>query len=251
MASFKFFALFLAFAMAAATLQPSGATRVQGFKPAAANQEAEGRAEPLSNGAPAGGDAQHPSTPPGLPGAPPMPGLLGIILPFLFPPIAGLPGFLPQILSPPSLFPPIPGLPSLFPPLPGSPPRQGGVQGGSSSPPPPQLTECMTPLVGMMPCMDYLTNITVLTPPGECCDGFKSIVSDAPICLCHGMNGDMNQFMPKPIDPVRMAILPLACGTMLPLQTLFMCNSQSVPPLMPPTPAEPPATPDAPPAVSP
>ena len=84
----------------------------------------------------------------------------------------------------------------------------------------------MTPLVGMMPCMDYLTNITVLTPPGECCDGFKSIVSDAPICLCHGMNGDMNQFMPKPIDPIRMTILPLACGTVLPIQTLFMCSSK-------------------------
>ena len=82
----------------------------------------------------------------------------------------------------------------------------------------------MTPLVGMLPCTDYLTNITVLTPPGECCDGLKSVIRDAPICLCHGMNGDMNQFLPKPVDPIRMLILPLACGTVLPLQTLFACN---------------------------
>ena len=38
------------------------------------------------------------------------------------------------------------------------------------------------------------------------------------------MNGDMNQFLPKPVDPIRMLILPLACGTVLPLQTLFACN---------------------------
>ncbi|OEL18571.1 hypothetical protein BAE44_0020410 [Dichanthelium oligosanthes] len=109
------------------------------------------------------------------------------------------------------------------------------------SPPPPQPTECMTPLIGMMPCMDYLTNLTVLAPPAACCDGLKSVIRDAPICLCHGMNGDMNSLVPRPIDPVRMIILPLACGTLLPLQTLFSCNTQQVPPIMPPMPAPAPA----------
>ncbi|CAD6333389.1 unnamed protein product [Miscanthus lutarioriparius] len=144
-----------------------------------------------------------------------------------------------------------PLIPLLPPPGSSSPPLQGG--GGNlgaslttfSSPPPPaqpQPEECMTPLVGMLPCTDYLTNITVLTPPGECCDGLKSVIRDAPICLWQGMNGDMNQFLPKPVDPIRMLILPLACGTVLPLQTLFAFNSQQVPPIMPPTPAEPPVT---------
>ncbi|RLN11537.1 hypothetical protein C2845_PM09G06700 [Panicum miliaceum] len=94
-----------------------------------------------------------------------------------------------------------------------------------SAPPPPPLTECMTPLIGMVPCMDYLTNLTVLAPPAACCDGLKAVIRDAPICLCHGMNGGMNSLMPRPIDPVRMIVLPLACGAMLPLGTLLSCNS--------------------------
>ncbi|KAJ1279987.1 hypothetical protein BS78_04G197700 [Paspalum vaginatum] len=218
MASRKLTALFFAFAVAAAALQPSEAARVQaqqGFKPATANQAAEKVADQADGGVP--------RTPPGIP-----PQVLSAILGMLFPPLGAIIG----LLQP------------LFPP-PGSPPLQGGVLGGSlvSSPPPPQPTECMTSLVGMLPCMDYLTNITVLTPPGQCCDGLKSIIKDAPICLCHGMNGDMNKFLPKPVDPVRMMILPLTCGTTLPIQTLFMCNSQQVPPIMPPIPAEPPVTP--------
>ncbi|RCV09906.1 hypothetical protein SETIT_2G067600v2 [Setaria italica] len=121
-----------------------------------------------------------------------------------------------------------------------TPPQSPSSSGGAP-------TECLTPLIGMMPCMNYLTNLTVLAPPVECCDGLKSIIRNAPICLCHGMTGDMNDLMPVPIDPVRMIILPLACGAMLPLQTLFSCNTQQVPPIMPPmavpAPANPPGSP--------
>jgi hypothetical protein len=114
----------------------------------------------------------------------------------------------------------------------GAVPPHPSTASAPSSPLPPsppahaQLTECMTPLIGMMPCMDYLTNLTVPAPPAECCDGLKSVIRDAPICLCHGMSGDMNKLMPLPIVPVRMIVLPLACGAMLPLQTLFSCNSK-------------------------
>ena len=112
-----------------------------------------------------------------------------------------------------------------------SPSSPGGVvppqPATRSAPPPPALTECMTPLIGMVPCMDYLTNLTVLAAPAACCDGLKAVIRDAPICLCHGMNGSMNSLvMPRHIDPVRMIILPLACGAVLPLQTLFSCNSK-------------------------
>uniref|UniRef100_A0A0Q3V3R4 Bifunctional inhibitor/plant lipid transfer protein/seed storage helical domain-containing protein n=1 Tax=Setaria italica TaxID=4555 RepID=A0A0Q3V3R4_SETIT len=60
-----------------------------------------------------------------------------------------------------------------------TPPQLPSSSGGTvpphlSSPPPlsppAQLTKCLTPLIGMMPCMDYLTNLTVLAPPAECCD---------------------------------------------------------------------------------
>ncbi|PVH62193.1 hypothetical protein PAHAL_3G232900 [Panicum hallii] len=205
MASPKIIALFLAFAVASAALQPSAAARVQaqhGLKPAAASHEAEKVAAQA-----AGGSAP---TPPGLPaGVQLPPGLLPAILGLLFPPLAGgaLGGLLPA--------------------------------GASHAPPPP--AECMTSLAAVAPCTDYLTNATaVATPPGECCDGLRAVVRDAPICLCHGTNGGMNRFLPRPVDPLRMAVLPLACGAVLPIQTLFLCNSNQVPPMLPPTP---PATP--------
>ncbi|CAN6337229.1 unnamed protein product [Urochloa humidicola] len=235
MASPKLIALLLAFAVAAAALQPSEAARVQAQH--ASSHEAEKVA--------AQADAGVPSAPtrPGLPAGQLPPGLLPAILGILFPPLGGIMGILQPLLPPPA----------------GSPPQQGGVLGGilppgtstSTSPPPPPPAECMTPLAAMMPCTDYLTNITVLTPPGECCDGLRGVIRDAPICLCHGMNGGMNQFLPSPVDPLRMALLPLVCGTMMPIQTLLMCNSNQVPPIMPPTPAEPPMTPATPPPVSP
>ncbi|TVU19912.1 hypothetical protein EJB05_36094 [Eragrostis curvula] len=212
MASSKIVALLFAFAVVTVTLPPSAAARAQAFKPADDNQDAP--AQPLSDGA-----SLHPSASGGSPAAPAMPGIPAGLLPLiglLFPPL-GIGGLIAGLIPQP----------------------------GGSPAAPPQPTECMTPLMGMMPCTDYLTNLTVLTPPGACCDGLKSVISAAPICLCHGMNGDLNRFLPKPVDPVRMLVLPLACGTALPLQTLFACSSHQVPPIMPPVPAQPPATPSA------
>jgi hypothetical protein len=37
--------------------------------------------------------------------------------------------------------------------------------------------------------------------------------------------GDVNRMLPKPIDPVRMMYLPIACGVVLPPQVLFICFS--------------------------
>ncbi|CAD6254008.1 unnamed protein product [Miscanthus lutarioriparius] len=223
MASPMLIALFFAFAMVAAALHPSDAARLQvqqAYKPAAAGQDA---AEKVADHNQAAGGVPRPSTPPagnGIPTGLP-PNLLAAILGLLFPQLGGIIGLLQPLIP--------------LPPLGSSPPLQGAGNLGATasltsfSPPPPpqppQPAECMTPLAGMLPCTDDLTNITVLTSPGECCDGLKSIIRDAPICHCHGMNGDMNQFLPKPVDPIRMLILPLACGTMLPLQTLFACNS--------------------------
>ncbi|CAN6327787.1 unnamed protein product [Urochloa humidicola] len=224
MASPKLIALFLAFAMAAAAVQPSETARVQaqqGLKTAASSSP---EAEKVTAQA-AGAGVPSAPTSPGLPAGQLPPGLLPAILGILFPPLGGIIGLLQPLLPPPA----------------GSPPQQGGgiSPPGATSPPPPPPAECMTPLSAAMPCMDYLTNITVLTPPGECCDGIKGIIREAPICLCHGMNGGMNQFLPNPVDPLRMAVLPLVCGTMMPIQTLLMCNSNQVPPIMPPTPATP------------
>ncbi|CAM0882074.1 unnamed protein product [Alopecurus aequalis] len=215
MAISKFVALLLAFAVVAATVQLSEA-RVQGLTTTATNQEEADGASKAASGS-AGG----------IPG-----------LPFPLPHIPGFPFPLPQI---PGL-PPLPSFPH-FPPNAGS-PAAPGSPGLPASPPPP--AECLTPLSQMIPCVDYLTNITVVTPPSMCCDGLKSVITNAPICLCHGMNGDMSTLFPKPIDPIRMLILPLRCGTMLPLRTLLTCNTQAVPPLLPPTTPTPPASPVSP-----
>ncbi|XP_025806710.1 uncharacterized protein LOC112885271 [Panicum hallii] len=175
----------------------------EGGRPSSWRQRADPARPPRRRPAPPGAAARHPGL--ALPAAG---GIIGIIQPLL-------------------------------------PPLQGGALGGllpagaSHAPPPP--AECMTSLAAVAPCTDYLTNATaVATPPGECCDGLRAVVRDAPICLCHGTNGGMNRFLPRPVDPLRMAVLPLACGAVLPIQTLFLCNSNQVPPMLPPTP---PATP--------
>ncbi|XP_051221567.1 uncharacterized protein [Lolium perenne] len=217
MAISKFIALVFAFAAVAATLQLSEA-RVQGF-----NQEEADDASKTASGS-AGSLPGFPFPLPQIPGLPPL---------FPLPQIPGLP--------------PLPSFPHLpVPPTAGTPAAPGLPGLPTSSPPPPPPAECLTPLTQMIPCLDYLTNITVFTPPDMCCDGLKSIITNAPICLCHGMNGDMSKLFPTPIDPIRMLILPLRCGTMLPLRTLFSCNSQSVPPLLPPTTPTPPASPVSP-----
>jgi hypothetical protein len=74
--------------------------------------------------------------------------------------------------------------------------------------------------------MGYLTNTTVPAPPAACCGAFKSLVDNAPICLCHGLNGDINKIMPAPMDFMRMMSLPGSCGVPLPMQTLAQCASK-------------------------
>ncbi|KAF7073900.1 hypothetical protein CFC21_078819 [Triticum aestivum] len=229
MAISKLIALFFAFAAVAATLPPSEA-RVQGFTTTTGNQE---ETDPSSKAAAQAGGAPGFSLPlPQIPGLPPLFGG------FPFPPLPQIPGL-------PPLFGPLPGAPGA-PPSPGI-PHFPPSAGSAAAPAPPPPAECLTPLMQMAPCVDYLTNITVVAPPSTCCDGLKSVISGAPICLCHGMNGGMSKLFPRPIDPIRMLILPLRCGAMLPLGTLLTCSTQTLPPLAPPssTPA-PPASPVSP-----
>ncbi|KAL5198667.1 hypothetical protein ABZP36_002179 [Zizania latifolia] len=142
-----------------------------------------------------------------------------------FPPLPALPGLPP--LPPLPALPPLPPLPAL-PTLPPLPPLPSPGDRPSPAPAPPHPTECLTSLIELMPCVDYLTNATAPpAPPSTCCDGFRSLVSSSVICLCHGINGNMNRFLSKPIDPVRMVLLPAMCSTMLPPQSLYMCYSKA------------------------
>jgi hypothetical protein len=38
--------------------------------------------------------------------------------------------------------------------------------------------------------------------------------------------GDVNKMLPKPMDPVRMMYLPIACGVVLPPQLFYICFSK-------------------------
>jgi hypothetical protein len=120
---------------------------------------------------------------------------------------------------------PHPGLP-----LPGA--------GGSTSSSP---TECVAPLAALMTCGAFLTGSEEQAPrpQSECCDGLGAFLNSASAaaaagggdrllrCLCPVILGDVNRALPKPIDPVRLLYLPIACGVVLPPQVLYICFSES------------------------
>nr|CAB3490715.1 unnamed protein product [Digitaria exilis] len=128
--------------------------------------------------------------------------------------------------APPSV---LPGFPGLMP----------GGGGGSSSP-----TECVTPLAGLMTCGTFLTGseAETPTPQSECCTGLGGFLNTSSAagdgdrtlrCLCPVILGDVNKMLPKPVDPVRMMYLPIACGVVLPPQVLYICfTGQQTPPLV-------------------
>ncbi|KAF7043392.1 hypothetical protein CFC21_052755 [Triticum aestivum] len=177
---------------------------------------------------------------------------------------SGFRGFPRSRLSPPSagrLTPPSPsGRPmtpppsqAQAPPAPISPPctaanPQPGFPGlpvgfGGSSPSPPLApTDCVTPLAGLMTCASFLTGseAETPTPQSECCGGLGMFLNSSAAaddrslrCLCPVILGDVNRMLPKPIDPVRMMYLPIACGVVLPPQVLFICfTGQPTPPVV-------------------
>jgi len=124
---------------------------------------------------------------------------------------------------------------AVVPQLPGFPGLPGSVGGSAPSSP----TDCVTPLAGLMTCGTFLTGSEpeTPTPQSECCAGlgaFLNISSSAAEgddhtlrCLCPVILGDVNKMLPKPVDPVRMMYLPIACGVVLPPQVLYICFSES------------------------
>ncbi|PWZ30155.1 hypothetical protein Zm00014a_033291 [Zea mays] len=93
---------------------------------------------------------------------------------------------------------------------------------------PPAPTECYTSLSGMMPCADFLTHNEVppMPPTVACCDGLRSLVTNASICLCHIVNGNINKLLPAPMIPVRMVALPRFCVVRFPRAILRRCISE-------------------------
>jgi hypothetical protein len=88
-----------------------------------------------------------------------------------------------------------------------------------------------------MSCGPFLTGSQnrTPTPEGDCCTGLVGFLNAASAagardrvlqCLCPVILGDVNKVLPKPLDPVRMMYLPIACGVVLPPQVLYVCFSE-------------------------
>lgn len=70
--------------------------------------------------------------------------------------------------------------------------------------------------MGLMPCKDFLTSSTAPEPPnqGKCCDGLRSLVQDAPICLCRILEGtDLDKLMSATVDREKF------------IRTMIICDS--------------------------
>ena len=178
-----------------------------------------------------GGRARSPIFP-GFPGARPSP------------PASGFPGAPSARPAPPA---PVPSTPVFQPPCPKAPPSGSGFPvvpgfpglpgsvGGGSTPSSPM--DCVTPLAGLMTCGTFLTGSESETPSpqSECCSGLGAFLNASSAagdgdrtlrCLCPVILGDVNKMLPKPVDPVRMMYLPIACGVVLPPQVLYICFSE-------------------------
>ncbi|XP_006664277.3 uncharacterized protein LOC102701599 [Oryza brachyantha] len=126
--------------------------------------------------------------------------------------------------------------------IPGLPGSGGSGGAGSSSLSSP--TDCVTSLAGLTTCASFLTGAEAdtPTPTSECCGGLGMFLNSTAAaaegdrtlrCLCPVILGDVNRMLPKPVDPVRMMYLPIACGLVLPPQVLFICfTGQPNPPVL-------------------
>ncbi|OEL23765.1 hypothetical protein BAE44_0015217 [Dichanthelium oligosanthes] len=219
-------------AVAAAVMVAAGPSEAARYTAAPAASDADPLRFP-------GRPGSRPRSPifPGFPGARPSPPTSGG-----FPGVPSAPRSPPPCtrsqlpIEPPAGFPVVPG----FPGLPGS----GGVGSTPSSP----TTECVTSLAALMTCGTFLTGseAETPTPQSECCSGLGAFLNSSSAgsttgdggdrtlrCLCPVILGDVNKMLPKPLDPVRMMYLPIACGVVLPPQVLYICfTGQQTPPLV-------------------
>jgi len=238
-------AILLVFAAVAASLGPSSAARVQLQAEEVAPQPPSfwrpriplppipcipGLPRPRFLPPCDGSGAPLPPLPP-LPPArrvplPPIPCIPGLPRPRFLPPCneSGAPA----LPLPPARRLPLPCIPGL--PRPSFLPPCGGSGAAAPAPPLPQPAECSTPLSGLAACADFLgANATsfLAAPAAACCDGVRSLVKDAPVCLCHVMSGDLGELLPAPGLRLRAVALPRACGVAVPFGTLRQCLSKS------------------------
>ncbi|RLN09015.1 hypothetical protein C2845_PM11G00130 [Panicum miliaceum] len=107
-------------------------------------------------------------------------------------------------------------------------PQPSGAARSEPTPAPAPLSSpsqyCISSLMAMTPCMDFLTDGSVAAPSSGCCKGLQWVVDAAPMCLCYAKNGEIDNLMPANTDFSRVADLPSTCGVTLPVEALSECE---------------------------
>ncbi|KAF7065417.1 hypothetical protein CFC21_071521 [Triticum aestivum] len=74
---------------------------------------------------------------------------------------------------------------------------------------------CTTALVGLYPCMNYISGNDT-APTKSCCSQLGSVVQSQPQCLCSALGGESSSLGGMTINKTRALELPNACSVQTP-----------------------------------
>ncbi|XP_010256110.1 PREDICTED: non-specific lipid-transfer protein-like protein At2g13820 [Nelumbo nucifera] len=106
-----------------------------------------------------------------------------------------------------------------------------------------QSSRCMSVIVSMSPCLNYITGNSPTLPSSSCCSQLANVVQSTPQCLCEVLNGGASS-LGIVINQTQALTLPNACNIQTP--PVSLCNaSPAGTPDSNTIPVAPAATPDA------
>ncbi|KAA3463110.1 non-specific lipid-transfer protein-like protein isoform X2 [Gossypium australe] len=85
---------------------------------------------------------------------------------------------------------------------------------------------CTSVLLGLAPCLNYITSNSTTTPSSTCCSQLSSVVQSQPQCLCSVLNGGASS-LGVTINQTRALSLPGACNVQTP--PVSRCNAANGP----------------------
>ncbi|PIM99383.1 hypothetical protein CDL12_28123 [Handroanthus impetiginosus] len=96
---------------------------------------------------------------------------------------------------------------------------------------------CTRTLMGLSPCLNYVTGNSS-TPSPSCCSQLSNVVQSQPLCLCLLLNGTASSYGIN-INQTLAVGLPSVCNVQTP--PVSRCNEGNGPTASPTTPKSPPA----------
>ncbi|WVZ72112.1 hypothetical protein U9M48_020623 [Paspalum notatum var. saurae] len=95
---------------------------------------------------------------------------------------------------------------------------------------------CVAPLAALTPCTGFATRAeeeAAPAPGDDCCLGLTTFLARAAAagragdnilgCVCPVIVGEVNTALPRPVDPVRLMRIPIACRVTLPAHLMHLC----------------------------